>query len=96
MLTVYTYKIPKPSNCIDLSMLSLDNLVDSIVSITNHQKKDAVIWLGYIDGWMLQPQEEVLFRKIIRTFSCIVVSHFPLSFSQAWKNEIDTIYTAPL
>lgn len=96
MLTVYTYKIPKPEHCIDLSMLSLNDLVDSVVSITNHQKKDTVIWLGYLDGWMLHPQEEVLFRKIIRTFSVILVSHFPLSLSQAWKNEIDIVYTKAL
>ncbi len=96
MLTVYTYKIPKPEHCIDLSMLSLSELVESVVSISNHQKNETIIWFGYLDGWMLCPQEEVLFRKIIRTFPCILVSHFPLSLSQAWKNEIDILYTHPL
>lgn len=96
MLTVYTYKIPKPDHCIDLSMLSLDEFVDSAISIQHHQKQDKLIWFGYLDGWMLQPQEEVQLRKVIRTFPCIVVSAFPLAFSQAWKNEIDIIYTQPL
>jgi hypothetical protein len=77
-------------------MLSLNDLVESVVSISNHQKNETIIWFGYLDGWMLCPQEEVLFRKIIRTFPCILVSHFPLSLSQAWKNEIDVLHTQPL
>lgn len=96
MLTVYTYKIPKPEHCIDLSMLALDECIESAISIHHHQKQTNVIWFGYLDGWMLHPQEEVRLRKVIRNFPCIVVSAFPLSFSQAWKNEMDFIYTQPL
>jgi hypothetical protein len=95
MLTVYTYPIPKPANVFDVSGISLDELVDACLAILHHQKS-AHIWFGYLDGWMLNPREEVLLRKVIRTFPCTVVSHFPLAFSQSWKNEIDTIYTSPL
>jgi hypothetical protein len=93
MLTIYTYRIPKPAECYDLSRLSLeDNFVDTILSITAHQTT-GTLWFGYLDGWMLTPCEEVLLRRAIRTFNCIVVSRFPHSFSHAWKNETDRIYT---
>lgn len=92
MLTVYTYSISRPSNTIDLSTLPLDQLVDSALAVLAHQKT-AHIWFGYLDGWMLTPHEEVRLRKVIRTFPCTVVSRFPLSFSLAWKNEIDCLYT---
>jgi hypothetical protein len=93
MLTVYTYRIPKPANAIDFSLLSLETLTESALAVLSHQKT-ATLWFGYLDGWMLTPQEETLLRKVIRTFHCVVVSRFPLSFSLAWKNEIDCIYTA--
>ena len=94
MLTVYTYPIPKPSDCFDLSGLPLDELCESALSIFEHQK-DATIWLGYLDGWMLSPIEAVRLRKPLRAFHCIVVSKHPMSFSHSWKNEIDWIYTIP-
>jgi hypothetical protein len=93
MLTVYTYPIPKPADCYDVSKLSLeDGFLETVRSIIEHQK-EGTIWFGYLEGWMLTPHEEVILRKAIRNFHCIVVSHFPLSFSQAWKNEIDWVYT---
>jgi hypothetical protein len=93
MLSVYTYPIPKPADCYDMSRLSLeDGFIDAIKSIVSHQK-GGTIWLGYLEGWMLTPMEEVILRKALRNFHCIVVSRFPLSFSQAWKNEIDWVYT---
>jgi hypothetical protein len=93
MLTVYTYLIPKPADCYDMSRLSLEEgFLDTVKSIVEHQK-GGTIWFGYLDGWMLTPHEEVILRKALRNFHCIVVSHFPLSFSQAWKNEIDWVYT---
>jgi hypothetical protein len=93
MLTVYTYLIEKPPDCYDMSKLSLDDgFLDTIKSITEHQKT-GTLWLGYLEGWMLTPHEEVILRKAIRQFQCIVVTRFPLSFSQAWKNEIDWVYT---
>lgn len=30
---------------------------------------------------------------MIRKFDCIVVTQFPLAFSMAWKNEINTLFT---
>lgn len=93
MLTVYTYPISKPANCFDLSVCLLGNgFAEAIVSIAEHQTS-GTIWLGYLEGWMLTPHEEVVIRKALRNFSCVVVSHFPLSFSHAWQNEIDWVYT---
>ncbi len=95
MLDVYTYPRKAPKNCIDLSGLPLDEIVDAALAVYQHQK-DVDIWLGYLDGWMLAPQEETRLRKVIRAFRCGVVSCFPISFSHAWKNEINTIYTVQL
>lgn len=94
MLTVYTYPIPKPTGCFDLSVLPLDELCDAAMNIHEHHKT-AVIWFGYLDGWMLTSREEVLLRRLLRDFQCIVVSHYPVSLSHAWKNEIDVLYTDP-
>ena len=94
MLTVYTYKIPKPSGCFDLSIVPLDQWMDTVLDLVAHQTT-GTLWFGYLDGWMLTPHEEVVLRKAIRKFQCIVISQFPLAFSQAWKNEIDCVYTDP-
>jgi hypothetical protein len=92
MLTVYTFVRPKPEDCFDMSAVPLDELADAIVEIHSH-RKTATLWFGYLDGWMLTPREEVLLRRVLRDFSCHAISHFPLSFSQSWKNEIDWVYT---
>jgi hypothetical protein len=92
MLTLYTFQRPKPAECFDMSIVPLDELVDMVVAIHSHQKA-ATLWFGYLDGWMLTPREEVRMRSVIRDFHCHAMSHFPLSFSQSWKNEIDMIYT---
>ena len=92
MFTVYTYKIPKPAGCFDLSILPLDKWMDTVLDITAHQTT-GVLWFGYLDGWMLTPHEEVVLRKAIRQFNCILITQFPFSLSQAWKNEIDWVYT---
>ena len=94
MLTVYTYKVPKPSGCFDLSIVPLDQWMETVLDLVAHQT-EGTLWFGYLDGWMLTPHEEVVLRKAIRKFQCIVVSQFPLAFSQAWKNEIDCVYTDP-
>ena len=94
MLTVYTYKIPKPTGCFDLSIIPLDEWMETVLDLVSHQT-EGTLWFGYLDGWMLTPHEEVVLRKAIRKFKCIVVSQFPLAFSQAWKNEIDYVYTDP-
>lgn len=95
MLVVYTYHRERPPKSIDLSIIPLQDLATNIQSIVQHHEK-ADIWFGYLEGWMLSPQEEVLIRKAIRKFTCHVVSFFPLSFSQSWKNEILSIYTTDL
>jgi hypothetical protein len=92
MLTVYTYRAPRPPRSIDLSTVPLDDIADTIQDICAHQK-GVRLWFGYIDGWMLNPREEVLLRTAIRKFQCFVVTAFPLALSQAWKMEVDTIYT---
>ena len=93
MLDVYSYPIPRPPGSLDLSLTPLDEIADTVLDICAHQK-DVVIWFGYLDGWMLTPRDEVLLRKALRKFTCVVVSCFPVAFSLAWQNEIRTIYTA--
>lgn len=92
MLIVYTYPQTRPKHMIDVSTILLDDFAQTVDNITQHQK-DVQIWFGYIDGWMLNPKEEVILRKAIRKFECHLVSFFPLSLAQSWKNEIRTIYT---
>ena len=92
MLDVYTYPLPRPAECLDLSLTPLDELADTVLDICSHQR-GAVLWFGYLDGWMLAPREEVLIRKALRKFTCVLVTCFPLSLSLAWQNEIGTIYT---
>jgi hypothetical protein len=94
MLTVYTYSIPKPADSFDLSETPLEQLATTATAILTHHKT-AVLWFGYLEGWMLTPMEEVRLRKVLRAFPCIVMSRVPLAFSNAWKMEIDTIYTTP-
>ena len=93
MLTVYTYLERCPSEAVDLSAIPLDELAAAVLDVCQHQTS-ARIWLGYLEGWMLTPQEEVLLRQAVRKFDCGLVTHFPLSLSHAWQNEIRTIYTA--
>jgi len=92
MLIVYTYPRFRPRNTIDLSTVLLNELGQTVQDIVNHQK-DVELWFGYVDGWMLTPEEEVILRKAIRKFECHVVTFFPMAFSQSWKNEIRSIYT---
>jgi hypothetical protein len=93
MLTVYTYNIPKPTGCFDLSYEMVQNLADTALAILSHHKT-GVIWLGYLEGWMLDAADETKLRSVLRAFDCHVVTREPLSFSQAWKNEIDQLYTS--
>lgn len=95
MLTVYTFPVPKPLGCFDMSAIPLDQLADTVRSILTHQTTGH-IWFGYLDGWMLTPREEVLIRPVVRAFPCSLVTRFPLSLSQSWKNEIDVVHTDSL
>lgn len=91
MLTVYTYPIPRPADTFDFSGIPLDDFASMAAAVVQHQK-EARIWFGYLEGWMLTPHEEVRLRALLRTFPCIVISQFPSAFSHAWKNEIDIVY----
>lgn len=92
MLYVYSYLRKKPLQCFDLSKTPLDELADTAIALHNHQRSGTV-WFGYLDGWMLSPREEVLMRKVIRKFDCILITHYPVALPHAWKNEIDTLFT---
>lgn len=92
MLIVYTYPRFRPSTTIDLSTIPLNELAQTVQDIVDHQK-NIELWFGYIDGWMLTPHEDVILRKAIRKFTCHMVSFFPLALSQAWKMEVQTLYT---
>jgi len=93
MLTVYLYNTEKPPGSFDLSYELVQDLADVALSILAHHKT-GVIWFGYLEGWMLSPPDETRLRTVIRNFHCHVVTREPLSFSQAWKNEIDHVYTS--
>lgn len=92
MLTVYTIPVPRPPEAIDLSGLPLDELVDAALAVRAHQTS-AAIWFGYLEGFMLTPQEETQLRSVLRAFPCSVVCSMPLFLPHAWKMEVDTMYT---
>ena len=92
MLSVYTYRIPKPDPCFDFSGLSINDMVEAVISMCQHQSTGH-IWFGYLEGWMLSPTDDIRLRKALRQFDCSLVCQFPLALSHAWKNELDTIYT---
>ena len=91
---MYCYSIPKPSGCFDVSTLALDELADAVCAIASHQHSGH-IWFGYLEGWMLTPHEETRIRPALRKFECSLITVFPLSLSQAWKNELRRVYTSP-
>lgn len=93
MLEVYTYPIPRPPRSLDLSFLPLNELPTAVLDIYDHQR-DVVLWFGYLDGWMLTSREEILLRKALRKFDCVLFTCVPLALPLAWQNEIQTIYTA--
>lgn len=93
MLEVYTYPIPRPAHSLDLSFLPLQELPTAVLDIYDHQR-EVVLWFGYLDGWMLTSREEILLRKALRKFHCILFTCVPLALPLAWQNEITTIYTA--
>ena len=92
MLEVYTYCISRPARAIDLSLTPLEELSTAVLDIYDHQR-EGTLWFGYLDGWMLTPREEVLMRKALRKFDCILFTAVPLALPFAWQNEIRTIYT---
>ena len=95
MLDVYCFPVSKPSGSFfDLSTLPLDELADAVCAIVDHQTSGH-LWFGYLEGWMLSPHEETRLRPALRKFECSLMTAFPLSFSQAWKNEMRRVYTTP-
>jgi hypothetical protein len=93
MLTVYLHKVERPEQALDLSLTPLEDLDEAALAFYSHQTSGSV-WFGYLEGWMLTPQQEARLRPVLRKFDCSLVSAFPLSLSHAWQNEINTIYTA--
>lgn len=93
MLTVYMYNVTKPPGCFDLSYELVQDMVEVALGILAHHKT-GVIWIGYLEGWMLNAEDETKMRAVLRAFDCHVITREPLSFSQAWKNEIDHVYTS--
>lgn len=94
MLDVYTFRTSRPADAIDVSTLPLDELPAAMQDMCAHQTH-AVVWLGYLDGWMLSPREEILMRPALRKLTCILVTAFPLALPHAWQNEIDKVFTQP-
>lgn len=94
MLDVYTFRLDRPPpHEFDLSGIPLSTFTQHAMSIYDHHTSGR-IWFGYLEGWMLTPQEEAVLRKVLRKFSCSLVTAFPHSLSPAWKNEIRTLYTS--
>jgi hypothetical protein len=93
MITLFLTKVEKPKDVtIDVSDVSLDLLTETLINIYSHHQS-AVIWIGYLEGWMLSPIEETLLRKVIRKFPCYIVTNNVFSFSHAWKNETICIHS---
>ena len=70
-------------------------MTDAALGVFSHHKT-ATIWFGYLEGWMLDPMEETRLRPVIRELDCHVITREPISFSQAWKNEMLVIHLQPL
>lgn len=78
---------------IDLSKVSLKDLVEQSDAIIQHQK-NCIIFLGHLEpGWMLEPMHQTRLRKLFRKFETALITHFSESLPFSWKTEIDTIYT---
>lgn len=91
MLTLYTQITSQPPDTISFADLDLKDLVETLQTVLAHQSATR-IWLGYLEGWMLTPQEETLLRPIIRALDCHLVCQYPHALSHAWKNETSVIY----
>lgn len=76
---------------IDLSTIPTVQLADEADKICQHHK-DKVIFLGYLEPWILDGKHEVRLRYLIRKFKTYLVCFHPESLPFSWKNEIDTVY----
>ena len=87
---------PPPQGAVNLADMPLDNLVAAALDICQHHPPGTAVWLGYLEGWMLRPHEEILLRRLLRHCECTIRCAFPVALSPAWQNETRTIYTAHL
>lgn len=77
---------------IDLSKVSLCDLVNECDSVVSHHK-NCVVFLGYLEpGWMLDSPSQTRLRKLFRKFPVAIVCYFLESLPFSWKNEIDILY----
>ena len=92
MLYVYTY--PKILNCdFDLSRTPSNELAGLCkLIVEHHSDTNKTVFLGYLEGWMLENMHSTIMRELIRKFNVYIVSVYPEHLTYAWKNEICTIF----
>ena len=97
MLWIYTsvpdaladFKSQHPGlDVMDWSDSTPAELVSQSETVMQHHTAIGV-YLGYLDGWMLNTTEEIRLRPLIRKFPVCVVSRWPCAFSFSWKNELE-------
>jgi len=77
---------------LDLSKHPSCDLAAESMSIVSHQT-NCCVFLGYLEpGWMLELNQQVIIRKLIRKFPVAIVSFYMDSIPFSWKNETETIY----
>ena len=77
---------------LDLSKQNSSNLASESTSIVSHQT-NCCVFLGYLEpGWMLEPNHQVILRKLIRKFPVAIQCFYMDSIPFSWKNETETIY----
>lgn len=82
----------KGPDFVDLSKIPSEEIADTADSIRSHHP-EAIVFLGWIEGWMLDPKHEVRLRSLIRNHEVFCVTFFLDSLSYAWKCETRVIYT---
>jgi hypothetical protein len=73
MLTIYHTDVSfedvraslKGPHFVDLSKVPSEELAENADSIRQHHS-EAVVFLGWIEGWMFDPKHEVRLRNLIR------------------------------
>ena len=77
---------------LDLSKHPPANLASESMSIVSHQT-NCCVFIGYLEpGWMLEPNHQVILRKLIRKFPVAIKCFYLDSIPFSWKNETETIY----
>lgn len=84
--TAQVAKEELPSNFIDLSKVSSENLVKAVTDYCNHHSTGH-IYLGYLDPLlMLHPMEETQLRRGFERCSMSIVVSNPFLLPLSWKN----------